>query len=48
MIKDIIHKRYKSHWLDGSVIIKLPKGFDISENKEPEEIKDLNQQLFYN
>ena len=48
MIKDIIHKRNKSHWLDGSVIIKLPKGFDISENNEPEEIKDLNQHLFYN
>ena len=48
MIKDIIHKRNKSHGLDGSVIIKLPKGFDISENNEPEEIKELNQHLFYN
>ena len=41
MIKDIIHKRNKSHWLDGSVIIKLPKGFDISEKNEPEEIKNI-------
>ena len=41
MIKDIIHKRNKSHGLDGNVIIKLPKGFDISENNEPEEIKNI-------
>ena len=41
MIKDIIHKRNKSHGLDGSVIIKLPKGFDIGENNEPEEIKNI-------
>ena len=34
MVKDLIHKRNKSQGLNGSFILKLPKGIDIDEKKE--------------